>query len=114
MTATLTKQAIDFGPDNYYDENLLQVYQDYKTFFLNHPKTAILAVESVVLYRNENDAYGLMLDLKIPPIYIWVVLMINNLFVGQPVPQGSLNIYLPDYAEVEKIRSAFESLKKIT
>lgn len=114
MGATLNKAALSYGALNYYDEGLLQVYQDYKTYFLNHPGTQIIAVDPGILYRNENDPYGLILELGISPIYGWVVLMINDLHNGRPLPQGSLNLYSPSPSELETIRAAYESSKKIT
>lgn len=114
MPASLVSSAVNYGSTSYYDEGLLQVYQDYKSYLINHPSTRTIVVDEGLLYRNEVDVYGLMFELQIPPIYSWVVLMMNDLHNGLPLPRTSITMKIPNYDELEKIRSAYDSSKKIT
>ncbi len=113
MTSLINRSALNFGNQSYYDEALLNIYQDYKTYFINHKSTRKVIVNEGILHRNENDPDGLILELQIPPIYGWFVLMINDLNNGKPLPQGTLVLSIPDFSELERIRSAYESSKTI-
>lgn len=114
MPASLVNKTLNYGPISYYDEGLLRVYQDYKTYLINHASTRSVTVDEGVLYRNEFDVYGLMFELQVPPMYSWIVLMINNLHNGQALPRKPIVLKIPNYEEIEKIRSAYDSSKKIT
>lgn len=113
MSAKVNTDALNYGATNYYDEGLLQIYQDYKTYFRNHKSTRLIPVQQGILYRNENDLFGLMIEMSVPPMFAWFVLMLNDLHTGNPLP-AELSLYIPDYDELEKIRSAYEAAKKIT
>lgn len=113
MAATLTQQALNYGKDNYFDEGLLQVYQDHKRYFLNLPSTSANAINKGILYRNRYDPYGLLIDMSIDPLYAWVVLMLNDLINGEPLDQNLEFLYVPDFNEVERIRTAYEASKTI-
>lgn len=111
----MTLDSLMYSPGHaaYYTDSFRAVLEDHLTFLRRHPETLALPMLPMNLYRFEADLYGLFTEMKIPPQYHYVVMRLNGWDSPLHTPQNLKQLILPPYAEVDKIRQAHVTEKRL-
>lgn len=102
------------GADVYYDRLFRVVIEDHMTFLREHPQTSMIEVSSYLAYKYEGDFFGLLEQLNQPAQFHWIIMRMNKL--TSPVySENTINsVLVPAVDVIERIRSVFVNINKIT
>lgn len=97
---------------SYYDPNFRKVLEDHMTYLrLNSRQRSI---EPGLAHRYENDFYGLLVYLGIPHEYHWLVMRMAGLNAPEEATGALRAILLPDEQRVERLRSYYNTTKRVS
>jgi hypothetical protein len=102
------------GNDAFYTDDLRAVLEDHLTYLRNHPSTVNLPVVAKDLYRFEADLYGLFFTMQIPPEYHFTIMRVNGWDSPLKTPDNLTNLIIPPYSEIDKIRQAHTTSRRVT
>lgn len=101
--------ATDDGEDVFYDPDFHIVLESHMTYLKMLPGTRMMMIEPQVAYRNEGDFNGVLDELRVPKQHHWLTMRMNDLRSPNDFTADMQSIIVPDYAEVDLIRSVYQT-----
>lgn len=96
------------GPPVYFTDAFRRVLEDHMGFLRTHPSTQLIVVAAQDSdWAFENDLFGFLQNLGIPPQYHWVAMRMNNYTDPTEFGASASLLLLPPQNVIEQIRSAY-------
>lgn len=101
------------GPAVYYSAPFRDVIEQHLTYLIAS-NTHELAVDPHIAFKYKADFYGLLQYLGVAPQMWWVVLRVNNMTTPADYTEEMLSILIPDFNEIEKLRTSYTTIHRIS
>lgn len=101
------------GPSIYYDETFRNMIEFHLDWLRTRVSTVTAQVPGNLLLRHEYNFYGLLYELKIPAHLHWIILRLNGLTDPHEYRSHMTQIYIPDNADINTLRTTFSTVHKI-
>ncbi len=101
---------IDDGSNIYYDEVFRNVLDNHYTFLKTTGKVNNLNIEPVYADKYEGDLSGLLTHYKIPLVYHWVIMRLNDFTSFNENSASLVSLLIPDFDLVEQIRQVHRTV----
>lgn len=97
----------------YYSDGFRAVLEDHMFFLRNHPNNKLIVPDPGLVYRYENDFYGLLLVDSIPYEYHWIVLRMAGFTDPAQMTTSLVQYMIPDPEVIDRLRSFYSTKNRI-
>lgn len=87
----------------FYTQPFKQYIETHLKFLRDHPDTIKRVVEPGLVYKNRFDFYGLLLDMKVPYQYHWLIMRVNGMHDPSEMPAEHLALLVPDTRVIDQL-----------
>lgn len=108
----LAEQITGDGPAPYYSAPFRDVIEQHLPFLIA-TNTHDLAVEPHLAYKYRSDFYGLLRYLGVTPHMWWPTLRVNGMTSPTEYDEEKLTVLIPDFNEIEKLRTTYTTVHRI-
>lgn len=107
------KQLLQYeGPGAFYEDRFLAMIEDHLPIL--RLGSTELRIEPNTAEKYRGDFYGVMTHASIPSQYWYVTMRINGLTSPIEYETSMELFYVPDYNYIEKLRSTYMTLQRIS
>jgi hypothetical protein len=113
MATTLTSSSpginslmFNPGPSVYYTSGFRQVLEDHMTYLRQH-QAQLVQVTPQAAWENDQDLFGFLQVINLPPQYHWVTMRMNNFTSPNEFGQETSLLLVPSANVLEQLRSAY-------
>lgn len=109
----LYKTMTNDGNAVYYDETFRNVLEYHLEMFKVDRFHTKMNVEDHIAYKFEHDFYGLLAQLGVPVQHHWLTMRLNGMRTPTDYRSDLVVVLVPDFNEVDRIRSTHTTIHKI-
>ncbi len=110
---SLAKKMSNEGPAVYYSSAFRDVIEQHLPKLILY-NAHDLTVEPNVAHKYRTDFYGLLRYMGVTPQMWWPTLRVNGMTSPTEYTDEMLAVSIPDYNEIERIRSAYTTVHRIS
>lgn len=101
------------GDSVYYENAFLRVIEEHIPYLRKQETVQVLSIADSTANAYDHDLYGVLTSSSIPVIYHWVIMRLNNLTSPFEYRAEMVSLLLPDFNEIEKIKTRYQSTQSI-
>jgi hypothetical protein len=109
----IDRLMIEPGAPVFYDQAFRNVLEDHLTLLRSSERTRERSVEPMVAYKFEGDFFGLLAHHGIQPYLHWVIMRLNGMTSPVQASREITSFWMPDPAEISRLRGAHMTARKI-
>lgn len=95
------------GPSVYYTDNFRNVIMSHLKFIREHPTTSVFSVEPQMLYKYENDLFGLLAEMRVPYHYHWIIMQLNGFESPLKISMDDTELLIPSSNLISNIEKTY-------
>lgn len=103
MTFSINSLSVGESHSYYYTNEIKALLESHVEFLKNHRETRIVQVAPHLIYKYEGDFYGLLLTLKIPPEYHWIIMRMNDYTSPTELSENKMAFLQPGFNVIDQI-----------
>ena len=109
----LLDSLIKPGPDVYYSAEFRNVLEDHMTYLRSHPENSEVTIAPNIGYKYIGDLAGVLHHYNVPYNLHWIVMRMNHMTSPIDYRDTMLNLDIPSFTAVERLRTTHMSQSKI-
>lgn len=113
MSFSINNLGVSESSAFYYTDEIKALLESHVEFLKNHNETRIVQVSPHLTYKYEGDFYGLLMTLKIPPQYHWIIMRMNDYTSPTEMPENKIAFIQPGFNVIDQIINMHRTAKSV-